>query len=107
MGLVTAILGLTIPGCESADALPDGYFPCGDNGGSCELGVEVCAVVGGCSTCIAAPAACEADAICGCLDDAVDADPVLASCHELGMCTVDEGGVSVSCEMSDPEIGCG
>ena len=86
------------------DELPEDHFPCGVNGGSCEIGSEVCVVVDGCSACEPAPTGCEG---CDCIETASDVEPVVESCYANGSCSVDGGGVSLTCEVSEPMLGCG
>jgi hypothetical protein len=82
-------------------------FPCGNNGGSCELATEVC-VIGGedmCSTCAPRPAACDADATCGCLPPGTDPAFGAAQCIDAGSCAEVDGGLVLTCDEVD--WGCG
>jgi hypothetical protein len=88
-------------GCQDGD----GRFPCGN--GSCDLATEVC-IIGGpdeCSACAPRPAACEADATCGCLPPANDSSWGNYQCDDTGTCDVVEGDLVLSCDM--PRWGCG
>ena len=105
-------------GCPADDAQDDGLvetegddagprFSCGNDGGSCDLDTEVC-VLGGpdqCSTCVARPAACDADASCGCLPPGSDPAFGDAQCVDAGSCEVVDGGLVLTC--AEVEWGCG
>ena len=110
-----------LPACaaDDADAMDDDSadsdsanddagerFPCGNNGGSCDLDTEVC-VLGGddmCSTCAPRPAACDADATCGCLPPGTDPAYGAAQCNDAGTCEVVDDGLVLTC--TDVEWGC-
>lgn len=88
-------------GCTSEDDLvseemtPE-RFPCGDNGGSCEVGAEVCMVSSedGCSTCVALEQSCDASDDCSCLGD-IASWPM--SCADAPTCEPSEDGLVVRC----------
>ena len=95
-------LTLLAPGCSDEDDDAD-TFPCGT--GSCQLG-EVC-VIGGedmCSTCVAAPAACDPGS-CDCLPPATDPAFGDFACNDPGTCEDLEGGAVVTC--AEIDWGCG
>lgn len=91
---------LTVLGCQSADT-----FPCGK--GTCDLATQVCLIGGAdqCSTCVPRPAACDADATCGCVPPANDASWGDKQCDDVGTCAEVEGGLVLTCEK--PRWGCG
>jgi len=106
---ILASLGLALAlemACSSDDELPEGHFPCGMHGGSCDASTEACVVLDGCSTCIDLPPSCD-EATCECVSAAMDADPTLSSCIDNGSCALEEDGVSASCTEADPSFGCG
>jgi hypothetical protein len=99
---------LLLPACADAEEIDDAgeRFPCGNNGGSCDLDTEVC-VLGGddmCSTCAPRPAACDGDATCGCLPPGTDPVYGDAQCNDAGTCEVVDDGLVLTC--TDVEWGC-
>lgn len=97
IGALQLLVAAAGTGCSSDT------FACGDNGGECDLDTEVCVVAGGCSTCIPAPADCNA---CGCLGPANDETFGDNRCVDQGHCSEEDDGVSVTCAEADG-WGCG
>jgi hypothetical protein len=94
-------------GCPAKTGDVGDRFPCGSHGGSCDLVTEVC-VIGGpdmCSRCAPKPAACDADATCGCLPPGSDPAFGDAQCIDAGSCEEVEGGLVLTC--AEVAWGCG
>lgn len=83
-------------GCE--EGIPEGQFPCGRHGGSCEIGTELCVVENpdGCSTCVPLEPTCSADDGCGCIE-AVDSSFWDGVCADAPQCEASGEGLLVRC----------
>lgn len=91
------LLALLLPACPDDDADPT-QFPCGNNGGRCDLETEICIVGDGCSTCAPRPATCDAMSACECLPPASDPAYGDRTCADKGTCAEVEGGLVLTCE---------
>jgi hypothetical protein len=90
--LLVALCG----GCE--EGIPEGHFPCGNHGGSCEIGTELCVVTTdhGCSTCIPAASSCNASEECGCIES-VEPSYWDGVCADAPQCEASGEGFLVRC----------
>ena len=104
VGLVGAVMMTSA--CSGDGSIPDGRFACGINGGSCEIGTQLCLVTDECSTCVPVPSSCS-PADCGCIESAADVAPTLEACLETSRCEAFDDGTEITCSAEPPPFICG
>jgi hypothetical protein len=99
-----ALLAVLCVGC--GDGIPEGHFPCGNHGGSCEIGKELCVVENQhmCSTCIPIEPSCSASEECGCIEG-IDSSFWDGVCADAPQCEASGEGLLVRCTADDWSCG--
>lgn len=86
---------IAVMGCDDTGS-DEGTFPCGQHGGRCETGAELCVVADDCSSCVPLEAPCAAADGCDCIDG-VDHTAWDTPCADAPACEPSGDGLLVRC----------